>query len=352
MSNRLDTIKELLGDTDDFKSIAVQQSAPPRTVGILGVLTFALIPILGFSLMFVPWQQVSTGNGKVIAYAPENRLQTIEAPVSGRLARWLVHEGQVVKKGAALVELADNDPEILSRLERQYEAMKVKLSATEDALRVSKINLGRQRDLEKKGLSSRRAYELALLEVSKFESEVSSARASLADTEVKLSRQASQTIQADRDGIVTRILAPQGGIMVSAGDSLAVLVPDTDDRAVELYVTGNDLPLITKDRKVRLQFEGWPAVQFTGWPSVAIGTFGGVVKFVDQADDGEGNYRVLVFPDPTEPTWPSGLFLRQGVRAIGWIMLDRVSLGWELWRRLNGFPVTVSNQEKAPSSKK
>jgi multidrug efflux pump subunit AcrA (membrane-fusion protein) len=351
MSSRLDTIKELLGDTEDFKSIAVQQSAPPRIIGILGAATFIIIPLAAFALLFVPWQQVSTGNGKVIAYAPENRLQTIEAPVSGRLARWLVHEGQVVKKGAPLVELADNDPEILSRLERQYEAMKVKLTATEDALRVSKINLERQRELEKKGLSSRRAYELALLEVSKFESEVSSARATVADTEVKLSRQASQTVQADRDGIVTRILAPQGGIMVSAGDSLAVLVPDTNDRAVELYVTGNDLPLITADRKVRLQFEGWPAVQFTGWPSVAIGTFGGVVKFVDQADDGKGNYRVLVFPDPTEQTWPSGVFLRQGVRTVGWIILDRVSLGWEIWRRLNGFPVSISNDSKSESAK-
>lgn len=352
MSNRLDTIKELLGDSEDFRSLAVAQSAPPKVIGILGILSAALVPVAAVALLFVPWQQVSTGNGKVIAYAPENRLQTIEAPVSGRLAKWLVKEGQVVKKGGPLLELADNDPEILSRLERQYEAMQVKLAATEDALRVSKINLERQRELEKKGLSSRRAFELALLEVSKFESEVSSARAAVADTEVRLSRQASQIVQADRDGIVTRILAPQGGIMVSAGDSLAVLVPDTDDRAVELFVTGNDLPLISPERKVRLQFEGWPAVQFTGWPSVAIGTFGGVVKFVDQADDGKGNYRVLIFPDPAEPAWPSGGFLRQGVRAVGWIMLDQVRLGWELWRRLNGFPVSVSLDNKQEPEKK
>ena len=50
---------------------------------------------------------------------------------------------------------------------------------------------------------------------------------------------------------------------------------------MELWARGNDAPLITPGRKVRLQFEGWPAVQFAGWPSVAVGTFGGIVGVVD-----------------------------------------------------------------------
>ena len=35
-------------------------------------------------------------------------------------------------------------------------------------------------------------------------------------------------------------------------------------------------------------------MQFAGWPSVAVGTFGGRVAFVDPADDGGGDFRVLV----------------------------------------------------------
>ena len=31
-------------------------------------------------------------------------------------------------------------------------------------------------------------------------------------------------------------------------------------------------------------------------------------------------------------------YLRQGVRANGWILLDQVSLGFEIWRQFNGFP--------------
>ena len=71
---------------------------------------------------------------------------------------------------------------------------------------------------------------------------------------------------------------------VKAGERLVTLIPDTNDRAVELWVDGNDMPLLSEGRAVRLQFEGWPAVQFTGWPSVAVGTFGGRVALIDQVE--------------------------------------------------------------------
>jgi hypothetical protein len=130
---------------------------------------------------------------------------------------------------------------------------------------------------------------------------------------------------------------------VKAGDGLLVIVPDTEDRAVELWIAGNDMPLLSDGRPVRLQFEGWPAVQFTGWPSVAVGTFGGHVALIDSTDDGSGRFRILVRPDTNEP-WPTGLYLRQGVRVNGWVLLDSVKLGYELWRRFNGFPPTVKPQ--------
>ena len=88
------------------------------------------------------------------------------------------------------------------------------------------------------------------------------------------------------------------------------------------------------------QFEGWPAVQFSGWPSVAVGTFGGTVALVDATDDGQGQFRILVVPAPGE-TWPDARFLRQGSRANGWVLLDTVPLGWELWRQFNGFPPSM-----------
>ena len=123
--------------------------------------------------------------------------------------------------------------------------------------------------------------------------------------------------------------------MVKAGDVLAVMVPDTDDRAVALWVDGNDVNLMRPGRFARLQFEGWPAIQASGWPTASVGTFGGRVSFVDPADDGHGKFRVLIVPDGA---WPDPEMLRQGTRVNGWILLDTVSLGYELWRQVNGFP--------------
>ncbi len=101
---------------------------------------------------------------------------------------------------------------------------------------------------------------------------------------------------------------------------------------------------------MRIQFEGWPALQFSGWPSVAVGTFGGVISVIDAADDGKGKFRVLVVPDGNE-RWPSGRYLRQGVRANGWILLNRVTLAYELWRQFNGFPPALANPEASTQEK-
>ena len=326
----------------DFKSRAVGESRTPKFLTYIFKYGVIFLFIFLLSLLFIPWQQVSVGHGTVISYSTANRGQNIASPLAGRIDKWLVQEGQVVSKGTLLVKLSDFDKQFMARLSQQQKAAELALKAATSALMIGQSNLERQEKLFKKGLTSERDVELAKIEVSKFESALSSAQGYLAELKVKIARQESQVVQAPFDGIVVRIIAPDGGTVVDTGDPLAFLVPDTKDRAVEVTVKGMDLPLISKGRKVRLQFEGWPAVQFTGWPSVAIGTFGGIVEFVDAIDDGKGNYRVLVFPDRKEPPWPSHQYLRQGVRAIGWILLDEVTLGWEIWRKLNSFPMTVT----------
>ncbi|HET6424592.1 MAG TPA: HlyD family efflux transporter periplasmic adaptor subunit [Planctomycetaceae bacterium] len=174
-----------------------------------------------------------------------------------------------------------------------------------------------------------------------------------ADIEAKQVLQV-QPVIAPLDGFVLKIRSFQGGQIVSAGQPLVELVPSTADQAVEIKVDGNDAPLVAtldaagQHRKVRLQFEGWPAVQFSGWPSVAVGTFGGIVATVDRSDDGQGKFRVLVVPDPNDRPWPEADFLRQGARVNGWVLLNQVPLGMELWRQLNGFPPVITTE---PSSK-
>ena len=94
-------------------------------------------------------------------------------------------------------------------------------------------------------------------------------------------------------------------------------LPDSDELAVELWVRGVDAPLIEAGRKVRLQFEGWPAVQFSGWPSVAVGTFGGIVASEEPVDrpflSDEG--RVPHGPTTAEFSMAHGLRAAPGVEV-------------------------------------
>jgi multidrug resistance efflux pump len=184
------------------------------------------------------------------------------------------------------------------------------------------------------------------------QAEIASAQASLQPVEVRLNRQATQTIKAPADGTIFRLTAQPGSAVLKSGEQIASFVPDNSLPVVELWVSGRDMPLISAGRRVRLQFEGWPAVQFAGWPSVAVGTFGGRVRLVDPTDNGSGKFRLLVEPDPNDAPWPQLRYLRQGVRVHGWVLLNRVSLGFELWRLFNGFAPVVEQEKDAKATGK
>ncbi|MCA9577760.1 MAG: HlyD family efflux transporter periplasmic adaptor subunit [Polyangiales bacterium] len=215
------------------------------------------------------------------------------------------------------------------------------VSASEARLRVARSALDR---VEASTEADLRAADASLRSA---ETQVASARASLVQAESRLAQQSAQRVRAPRAGVVQRIMAQQGGAQVSSGATLALLVPRTASRSVQLYVDGNDAALVSPGREVRLQFEGWPAVQFAGWPSVAVGSFAGRVAFVDTSDDGRGDFRVVVVPDPDHEPWPDPTFLRQGTRVKGWLLLEEVTVGFELWRQLNGFP---PRYDRAPST--
>ena len=303
--------------------------------------------VLVLILLITPWQQFSRGYGKVLAYNPNDRVQNITATVSGLVKEWLVQDGQLVKKGDPIVRIVDNDPNYLVRLETKRDAAIAKFEAAKEASDTGRINFHRQEKLVKEGLSAKKEFEQAKINYKKLRADEAEAAAALAKAEVDLSRQRLQVITAPRDGQILRILRGSGTTNVKVGDSLINFVPKSKENAVELFIDGNDLPLIFPGRKVRLQFEGWPAVQFSGWPSVAIGSFGGIVSVVDPLVSKDGTFRILVKPDSKDSvTWPDNKILRQGARAVGIVILDQVSAGYELWRQINGFPKSMPHAPK------
>jgi biotin carboxyl carrier protein len=305
-------------------------------------------------LTVTPWQQTSMGAGRITAIDPNDRVQYVNAPVQGRINRWFVKDGDKIKAGQPIVEIVDNDPNFVERLKIERDAVLQKYEVSKIASETAERNFKRQTQLFKEGLSSRLKLEKAKITYKKYLSDEASAAASLAKAEVKFSRQQRQLVLAERNGTVLSVLHGGGSVFVTEGDALAVFVPDHLTPAAEIFIDGNDLPLVQPGRHVRLQFEGWPAIQFSGWPAIAVGTFPGIVFSVDPSVNRKGKFRVLIIPDEEEVEWPKTLFLRQGTRVVGWVLLDSVKLGYELWRLFNGFPPSVQQTSNplAPQSKK
>jgi multidrug resistance efflux pump len=188
--------------------------------------------------------------------------------------------------------------------------------------------------------------------ISKSESDLSMTQAEIFETQAEISKLTNENTNVEIRFGQYQILAPQDGYVVQAmragigetikeAEPICTIMPEANDLAVEMYVKAMDVPLLSKGRRVRIEFDGWPALQFSGWPSVAVGTFGGTVQVIDYVSSQNGEFRVLVIPDKTDEQWPAQL--RVGSATKGWVMLDNVPVWYEIWRQLNGFPATLYN---------
>lgn len=324
-----------------LRSFALLGKLPkPKTVFKVITSVFALVLIF---FLLTPWQQFALGRGRVVAFSPTERKFTIQSPISGRVQHWYINEGSKVKKGDLIVELSDNDPAYIEQLRRERDAISIQIIAAERAIKAGVANVNRQEKLYKEGISSKRKYELAQVEFSKYQDELARAKIKKINIDVALARQKTQKVLAESSGTIFRRLSGQENVIVAKGTPIAQIVPKTPSRAVELWIRGVDISFVRVNQVARLQFEGWPAVQFRGWPEIAVGTFAGRVAFIDPTDNGVGVFRVVVVP--IEP-WPEFNFLRQGVRVQGWVQLGRVRLWYELWRQFNGFPPESGQKKK------
>jgi multidrug resistance efflux pump len=300
-------------------------------------LTAAIFVILPIVLLATPWIQTSQGRGVLTTLRPEERVQEISALVDGRISRWLVQEGEFVKRDQPLVEIADNDPNYAERLKADRDAALKKYEVEKLSAETAYRDFQRQKQLFDEGLTSRVKYEKAQIEYQKLLAKEAEAASSLAKSEINYSRQQRQVVVAPADGYIQQLLSGNSSSSIKKGAKLAIFVPETTTPAVEIFVSGNDVPLIQSGRKARLEFEGFPAFQFSGWPDIGFGTFEGQVVSVDSVASKGGKFRVLISPLKNE-AWPSDKILRRGAKVLGWVQMNKVTVGYELWRQFNGFP--------------
>lgn len=290
-------------------------------------------------LALLPWVQTSEGMGFLTTLNPADRVQEISALVDGRIDKWFVKEGDVVVKGQPIVEIVDNDPQYVIRLKTDRDAAFQKYEADKMAAETALLDFERQKSLFDQGLTSRVKFEKAKINYHKLIAKEAEAASKLAQSEVKFARQQRQIVTAPSNGIIQQLLSGNTSSIIKKGTQLAIFVPESNSIAVEIFVDGNDVPLIHKGRTVQLEFEGFPAFQFSGWPGLSFGTFKGQVASVDSTVSKNGKFRVMVIPEDIE-RWPNDSILRRGAKVMGWVQMNTVSVAYEIWRQFNGFPAT------------
>ncbi len=408
--------------------------------------------VISIAALFLPWTQNVRSKGYVTTLNPDDRPQTIQNLIAGKIDEWYVVEGQSVNIGDTIIRISEVkeeylDPQILDRTQSQIDAKmgsskayqekarnlsdqvealqnsrKVKLEQNEikkkqvflkiqsDSIDlvaartkrdIASEQLIRMEELYKEGLKSLTDLEfkrfakqesqakavaienklashrnelvnlaantLSIVndydnKIAKSKSERMSALSAGFDADASRNklqssyntyevRQQNYYITSPIDGIITKAIKTGIGELIKAGDEIVSIIPQDYGIGVEIYVEAMDVPLLAKGQKVRIQFDGWPAIVFSGWPNNSYGTFGGKVFAIDNFISDNGKYRVLVAPDSNVEKWPEEVRIGGGANSI--ILLKNVNVGYELWRQLNGFPADFykSNSEEVVKNK-
>ena len=407
--------------------------------------------IIGLIVLFMPWTQNITGQGIVTTLKPDQRPQTIQSQIPGRIEEWFVQEGDFVKKGDTILRISEVksdyfDDQLVERTNQQIQAksssvnayqgkvealnrqvsalineQKLKMEQTRNKLmqahlkvqsdsidfEAAKTNISiaekqfnriqtlqdeglkAVKDVEEKRLKLQETQAKLLSQENKYlasKNEVINAQIELfrinAQYADKISKAQSdkftaQSSQFDTQAQVTKlendytnykvrnsllfVTAPQSGYINKAlrggiggtfkeGEELVGIMPAKYDLAVETFVRPIDLPLLHPGEKVRVKFDGWPAIVFSGWPNLSYGTYGAKVVAIERFISNNGKYRVLLAPDEIDNEWPEAIRVGSGARTIA--LLEDVPIWFELWRQINSFPPNYYQPENGKSTSK
>tara|TARA_R110002126_G_scaffold35527_7_gene109192 strand:+ start:5395 stop:6750 length:1356 start_codon:yes stop_codon:yes gene_type:complete len=124
MLNISDNNKHATAQLDRFKTVKGLTSRPYYK--ILNRL-ITIIAIVAFVILFLPWTQNISGKGAVTTIKPNQRPQSIQSVISGRIEKWYVQEGDYVKTGDTILFISEikedyMDPNLVQNTKNQLDA--------------------------------------------------------------------------------------------------------------------------------------------------------------------------------------------------------------------------------------
>ncbi|MCE7062245.1 HlyD family secretion protein [Dyadobacter sp. CY343] len=117
------TEKKMWEEMGPFSHREVLKTRGPVLLGKI-MLVLLLVFVVG---LFLPWRQTIPGRGYVTALRPEDRPQTVQNQIGGRIEHWAVREGEHVNKGDTILVISETsqsyfDPQLPLRLQEQLRA--------------------------------------------------------------------------------------------------------------------------------------------------------------------------------------------------------------------------------------
>ena len=90
--------------------------------------------VIGFIILLLPWTQNIRAKGYLTTLKPDQRPQTIQSPIPGRIEKWYVQEGDFVQKGDTILHISEIkneyfDPKLVERTGQQLKAKEASVTS-------------------------------------------------------------------------------------------------------------------------------------------------------------------------------------------------------------------------------
>ncbi len=156
-----------------------------------------------FIILFLPWTQNVSGNGFLTTLKPDQRPQTIQSPIPGRIEQWYVKEGDFVKKGDTILFISEIkneyfDPNLVARTGMQIKAKSMAVTSYEGkvkALENQADALVNERSLKLKQASNKLLQSRLKVQSDSIAFEAAKTNISIAE------RQFDRTTQLEKEGL-------------------------------------------------------------------------------------------------------------------------------------------------------
>lgn len=115
------------------------------------LIAFGVILII---ILFLPWTQTVAGKGYVTTLTPDQRPQTIQSPIPGRIEKWYIKEGDFVEKGDTILHISEIkneyfDPQLVDRIGDQIDAKESSQKSYENKIQFLNNQIGSLRQERK-----------------------------------------------------------------------------------------------------------------------------------------------------------------------------------------------------------